>query len=167
MKKEAFTLVEIVVSVVLLGIIAMFVSSTVLQTKSNNALFKKKLKIDGRFEAVSNRLYKDLYQASTISVKGSKRYSILHVKSQSSVYGISEPYIVWLVLKKDNALVRMESARKISLPMKEEGKKYIFVDVVLRDCTNFSINQSKDKNSTLVYIDTKNGDKSLFEVMRL
>jgi len=166
-KKRAFTLVEIIVSVALLGLIAMFVSSTILQTKNNNTLFNEKLQEDGRFEIVSNRLYKDIYQSSTISVQTNKRYSILNIKSRSSVYGIPEPYIVWLVLKEDNTLVRMESARKISLPIKEESRKHIFIDVAIKECTNFSVNQSKDKNSTLVYLSRKNGDKSLFEIMKL
>lgn len=165
MKKHGFTLVEILVAVVLLGLISMFISSTILQTKKNNRLFEKQTKKELRLEVVADTLYKDISESVSISVDTQNRYSTLHVKSKNSLYGIFEPYVVWFVLKQDNTLVRLESARQIKLPIKQEEKKYIFVDIVTKNCTDFSINLATNKTSVLSFLSVNKSTKVLFETL--
>jgi len=167
MNKRAFTLIEILVAVVLLGLISMFISSTIMQTKKNNVLFKNKTQKDSRLEITTDILYKDIHQSKKLFVEPRKRYSTLHVKTKNSLYGIPEPYVVWLVLKQDDILVRLESAKNISLPIKKEFEKYLFIDVAIKNCTNFSINLSDDKRSVLSFFDIKNSNKVVFETILL
>ena len=167
MIKNAFTLVEVLVSIALLGLISLFVSSSIFQTKKNNEVFKKQTFKDSRLEAVANTLYRDIYQSKNISISTKKKYSTLYVKSKNSLYGISEPYVVWLVLKQNDTLIRLESARKITLPIKNEFKKYIFVDALMKNCTDFSMNLSRDKKSILAFLDFKGRGETLFEIKLL
>ena len=67
--KKAFSLVEIIVSVVLLGLIVVFVSSTLMQTKNNTKIFEKIVKKDRKSEKINDLLYKDIFQATNIQVK--------------------------------------------------------------------------------------------------
>jgi prepilin-type N-terminal cleavage/methylation domain-containing protein len=165
--KKAFTLVEVLVSVVLLGLISMFISSTIAQTKSNNKLFENRLKDDKKLESLIDILYDDIYFSKSITVDGLKKYSLLHVKSKNSIYGIDEPYVVWLVLKDGNRLIRMESARKIVLPLKEEMKKWIFIDEGIKNCEHFTVNISKDEQKVLTYMKTKDKKPIIFEIEKL
>ncbi len=165
--KRAFTLVEIMVSVVLLGLISMFVSSAIQQTKKNNRVFETQTKRDNKLEKAVDTIYADISQSKSISIDTQKHYSTLHVKSKNSLYGISEPHIVWLVLKKNNTLVRLESARKITLPVKKEFEKYIFIDKTIENCDDFSINLSNGKDSVLALISVKDRPDALFEIKLL
>lgn len=165
--KRAFTLVEILVSVVLLGLISIFVSSLVQQTKSNNTIFEKKVHEDSKLEVLVDILYRDLYLSRELRIESYPQYSILHVKSKNSIYSIAEPYVTWLVLKNDNTLMRLESAKKITLPLDDEFKKDIFVDIGIKNCEHFSINVSNDKKNILTFIHIKNKKPILFEIEKL
>ncbi len=165
--KKAFTLIEILISVVLLGLISMFVSSTIYQTKSNNKFFEKKVKADSKVEMLTDILYRDIFQSLDINTTNSKKYTVLNLRSKNSIYGIEDPYITWLVLKQDNTLVRFESAKKITLPIREEQKNVIFADMAIQKCEHFNINLSKDKKDILSFIKIKNQNPIIFEVKKL
>lgn len=165
--KKAFSLVEIIVSVVLLGLIVVFVSSTLIQTKNNTKIFKKIVKKDRKSEKTNDLLYKDIFQATNIQIKSYKKYAILELKTRHSIYNIQEPYVIWLVLKNDNRLTRYESAKKIELPIKEENKKVLFADSISKECNSFSVNLSNNKQSILIYIEIKNQTPIVFEVEKL
>jgi len=162
--RKAFTLIEVLVSILLLALITLFVSSSILQTKKNNNLFEKIVIKDNKIDIITGTLYKDLYELIDVSSIGTKQYSVLSLKTKNSIYDIADPYVVWLVLKDKNTLVRLESARKINLPLKEEDMKYVFVDIVDRDCKNFTINISKDKKNILSFIEMKDSQSIVFEV---
>ena len=167
MIKKAFTLIEILVSVVLLGIISLFITSTITQTKDNNKIFEKRIAKDKQQETISTLLYDDIYLSKDISVQSYKKYSILYIKGKNSIYGIEEPFVVWLVLKEKNRLIRIESARKITLPIDDSMKKYIFIDNIQSGCKYFSVNLSKDKKSALVFVQIENKNPVIFEVKKL
>ena len=164
---KGFTLVEVLVSIVLIGLIALFVSSTIYQTKNNNKLFQDKIKKNSQNEIFLNILYDDLIQSSDLNISGNKRYAIIGFSSNHSVYGVSHPYIVWLVLKKDNTLARLESARKIILPIKDDMQKYIYMDIVQKNCEYFQANLSKNKKQILIFIKNKNHKPYIFEVKKI
>jgi prepilin-type N-terminal cleavage/methylation domain-containing protein len=165
--KKAFTLIEVLVSVVLLGLISFFISSTIFQTRGNNRFFENRVNEDKKLEYLVDVLYDDLYFSKSITVDGLKSYSIVYVKSKNSVHGIDEPYIVWLVLKVENRLVRMESARKIKLPLKDDMKKFVFIDEGIKNCEHFTVNISKDNTKMLSYLQIKGKNPIIFEIEKL
>jgi prepilin-type N-terminal cleavage/methylation domain-containing protein len=167
MKKYGFTLIEILVSVVLIGLISIFATSLIYQAKQDSKMFEKRVVSRDKTELLDEVLYKDIFQAKTIKASNNKKYDVLYIKSKNSIYGIAEPYIVWLVLRNDNTLIRMESAREITLPIKEEYKKYIFLDKVSKNCESFSVNISKNTKNILYFVKIKGKKPILFEVEKL
>jgi len=165
--RRAFTLVEVLVSIVLLGLISLFIASTISQTQNNNRLFESKANNDKKLESLVHLLYDDIYYSKAISVSGLKKYSILYLKSKNSIYDIDEPYIVWLVLKDKNSLIRIESAKKIALPIKEEMQKFAFIDEGIKNCEHFTITISKDKKKILSYLHVKDKKAIIFEIEKL
>jgi len=165
--KKAFTLVEILVSIALIGLISIFISSTIFQTKKNNEFFKNHVEKESKIHKYEDILYRDLLQSYALSIERSKRYSIIYFRSKNTIYDISNPYVIWLVLKKDNTLIRLESSREIKLPISEEKQKYIFMNVVQKNCQAFQVLLSKNKKDILVYIDIKNHKPSIFEIAKI
>ncbi len=167
MRRKGFTLVEILVSVVLLGLISLFVASTIFQTKKNSKIFEKKIEETQKIENLTSILYRDLLQSSELNIASYKNYSIVSFRSKNSIYAIDNPYILWLVLKKDNTLTRFESSKLVHLPIKEEDKRYIFMDTMKKACQFFQVKLSKDKKSILVYMEIKEHSPILFEIKKI
>ncbi len=167
MTKKGFTLVEILVSIVLLGLISVFVSSTIYQTKNNNKLFKDKVFKSTKNEIFLDTLYKDILLSSNLNISNYKKYTIIQLLSNNSVYGISHPYIAWLVLKQNNTIVRLESAKKISLPISENVQKFVYMDTAQKNCQYFQANLSKDKKSVLIFIKIKKQKPIIYEINKL
>ncbi|MFK5882196.1 MAG: type II secretion system protein [Sulfurospirillum sp.] len=165
--KRAFTLIEILVSIVLLGLISIFVTSTIYQTKTGIEIFKNKVEETSKIEKFQDVLYRDLLQSNELNTQEYKRYSVVYFRSKNTVYGISNPYIVWFVSKKDDTLVRIESSRQIQLPILEENLKYMFLDSTLKNCKVFLVKLSKDKKDILVYIKIKNQKSTIFEIAKI
>jgi len=94
MKNRAFTLIEVLVSVVLLGLISVFVSSSIYQTKKNDEIFAHKVDETLKVQTTVKTLYKDILESSESNIVNYKDYAILYLRSRNSIYGISTPYIV-------------------------------------------------------------------------
>ena len=165
--KKAFTLVEVLVSIVLLGLISLFIASTISQTQNNNKLFENRVNNDKKLESLIDILYDDIYYSETISVRGLKKYSILYLKSKNSIYDIDEPHIVWLVLKDKNRLIRIESAKKIALPIKDGMRKFAFIDEGIKNCEHFTVNIAKNKKKILTYLHIRDKKPIIFEIEKL
>ncbi len=163
--KRAFTLIEILISITLIGLITMFVSSTITGIKKSNYIFEKKVKKSLKIEKIHSILHSDLYSATKIDIKSYRKYSVLSIRSKNSLYGIEEPHIVWLVLKDKKTLTRMESAKEIlPLPPDTEKSSYIFSDKVAENCNNFYIVLSKKGDSVLVFVDIENEKPIISEI---
>ncbi len=142
-------------------------TSTIYQTKTNNKIFTKQVKSTSKLETSLKTLHTDFLESSSISITNYKKYSIVNIKTKNSIYGISNPYVTWLVLKKNNTLTRFESARKIKLPIQEEGRKYIFMDLAEKNCDLFQVKLSKNMQDILIYINIAKQNPILFEIHKL
>lgn len=167
MIKRGFTLIEVLVSIVLLALISLFVSSTIYQTRKSNTLFKNKVLKSKKREIFLDTLYKDILLSSDLNISDNKKYSIVQLLSNNSVYGISHPYITWLVLKQNNSIARLESAKKIILPIGENMQKFVYIDIVQKNCKYFQLSLSKDKKSVLVFIKMKKQKPIIYEINTL
>ncbi len=167
MIKRGFTLIEILVSIVLLGLISLFVSSTIYQTKNNNKLFKNEVLKGTKRESFLDTLYKDILLSTDLNISNNKNYTIIKLLSNNSVYGISHPYISWLVLKQNNTIIRLESAKKIVIPISENMQKFVYIDAVQKNCKFFQVSLSKDKKSILVFIKIKKQKPIIYEINKL
>jgi len=167
MIKKGFTLIEILVSIVLLALISIFVSSTIYQTKNNNKLFKKEVYKSTKKEIFLDTLYKDILLSSDLNISDNKKYTVIQLLSNNSVYDISHPYITWFVLKQNNSIARLESAKKIVMPISKNMQKFVYMDIVQKNCQYFQLSLSKDKKSVLVFIKIKTQKPIIYEINKL
>lgn len=108
--KKAFTLVELMISIVLLSIIVTFLYQTVAQLQTSNLQFLKKTDGLQKREQVLKLIYNDFINASSIQWydKGEAKDVIL-LQTNNSFHNMSQPYVLYKVYKEESILKRVES----------------------------------------------------------
>ena len=158
MQKKAFSLVELIISVILLGIIVTFLYSTVSNLEKNNKIFADNEKELRKREKVIELLYEDIFTANDLNITGFHN-SVLYMQTSNSLFDIVDPYVTWLVSKEKNTLLRFESTKKFNT----QNSDYFHISKVGENCETFKIYQSKQKENILIHIQFKDQKPLVFE----
>ena len=161
MNKKAFTLVELIISIFLLGIIVVFLYKATGTLQKSNKIFyqnEKRLEVG---EDILNMLYKDIFQSNDLNISG-KNSVLLKLKTKNSLFDISMPYVSWFVSKDEDTLLRFESIYPFS-KINNQNSYYYHISVVAKGCEKFQIYQSKKKKYILIYIKLKNKEPLIYE----
>jgi prepilin-type N-terminal cleavage/methylation domain-containing protein len=160
-KKAAFSLVELIISVVLLGIIVTFLYSTVSTLQQTNKIFSHNEQLLSKKEKVIELLYDDLFSANNLQLRGFD-YSLASMQTTNSIYDIAQPYVTWLVSKEGNTLLRFESIKKFE-NINSQNNYYYHISKVGENCDIFKIYQSKKKDHILIHLQFKNEEPIIYE----
>jgi prepilin-type N-terminal cleavage/methylation domain-containing protein len=142
--RRAFTLIEILVTIVLLGLIvpALFESVTLLQ-RSNRQLAHHLSQ-----NVTTNRIYRALFEdiaASTgkITLHHDTFDAVCIEATEHSLYGMSLPSVCWAVLKRKNRLVRIEG-EALNYPLHlADNTKTLYADIFF-PVKKFVVTKNKD-----------------------
>jgi len=141
--RRAFTLIEVLISIALMGIIIVALFSTVdILQDSNQQLFEhlKKSKINAKIVKV---LYADLMDSDgNITIEKDERSRVCINETRHSLYALSSAKVCWVVLKEDNLLVRIEG-NDYHLPVLEDEK--VEVDPVMPNIKVFDLYYEDNK----------------------
>ncbi len=136
---KSFTLVEVIISIVILGILFTYLFSTINSTKKQNKNYiikSDKIKDEKQIFRLFNLDFAQII--GDVKITNSKRYDILEFKTKNSIYQIIEPTVTYFVSKKDKALIRVESLEPFSFDVKEEVDKiFLYADILSRDTISF------------------------------
>jgi len=160
-KRAGFSLVELIISIFLLGIIVVFLYSTVSNLQKTNEIFAKNEKVLSSSEKILDLLYEDIFQADEFNATG-KEYSLVNLETKNSIFDISQPYVSWLVSRDKNTLLRFESV----LPFKDissDNTNYFHISKIGENCEIFHIYQSLKKDNILVHIKFKEQEPIIYE----
>jgi len=153
MKKQGFTLIELLVSIVLFGLIATLLFGTLENLRHQLSFLKSKESlISGKNSTLSLMRHdfdrpKNLALTTTLN----KEFSTASITgSNHSLYGTTYPYVVWTVLKYNNTLVRLESARPITLPIHPDALYTVKSDIIGDECELFRIYE--EAKHRLIYL---------------
>jgi len=141
--KKSFTLIEVMISIVIFSILVLFMSKVVTSLNISLNTINDKYKKENKKSLLVKTLYNDILAKRNIKIKNSKNYSIVYIQTSNSLYNIPMPYVIWYVSKKDNALMRLESSKKTTLPINIENDFYL--DKFTSNVEIFQIYQKKDK----------------------
>ncbi len=161
--KKAFTLVEIIISVILLGIVVTFIYQGLQNTQKSNQIFKQKERELNLQKKISKVLYEDIFMADEIRITGGKKYKSLELTTNNSLFNIIKPKVIWLVSKHNDTLVRVESTK---LPLTYENRFISHLSKVAENCEIFSIYQSRKKDKILFYIKFKDQKPIVYEFFK-
>lgn len=158
--KRGFTLIEILLSIIILSILFLAMGNILSQmkfAKKESEHLSKKFMVQNSLAKV---LYYDLLNATDIKIvpSESRDYCRVFLKTNNSLYNLIEPYVVWYVSKKKNSLIRIESYKKVELPSQD----LFYLDRFAERVKIFRIYQKDSKY--FVYID--NGRPVFFEMLK-
>ena len=156
--KAAFTLLEVLVSILLLSLIMVGLNKVIEQIRiSNKYIFKNTMKALSQ-EKVIKLLYNDILQSNgiiDIISKDKDMYRLIIYNTTNSLYGLFNVKVAWLVDKYKNRLLRVENG-DFSLPLKLEEN--VAIDATLKNIELFTCYKSKEKNQILLTIKVKGTD---------
>lgn len=142
--KKGFTIIELLISIILFSLIATFLYGGIDQVRSMRIFYEKKGEILKKHEQIRALLYRDFLEAESITImQGQEDRNIIFLnREQNSLYGIPLATVVWLVMKDDNTLLRLESAQNIKLPLDPSNIYQVHTDVVSTGCTMFGATET-------------------------
>ena len=141
--RSAFTLIEVLISIALLGIIMMGLFSVVSMMRDSNKQLLGHLKRAKSVTESTKVLYLDIIGSDgNLTIKKDEFARLCIEQTRNSLYGLSLAKVCWLVLKDKNTLVRVEG-NGYSLPTRSEEK--VEVDKVIQNIDLFDVYHQKDK----------------------
>ena len=112
MKRAAFTLIELIISIIILSILMLFLYKSYASLNRSNALFSKEVAKIEKIEKIKKALYLDITLAMPKSIEilnQDKRIDVVYFESRNSLHKRVNPYIAYVVV--DKKLYRLESLK--------------------------------------------------------
>ncbi|HIP19111.1 MAG TPA: type II secretion system protein [Sulfurovum sp.] len=143
LKRPAFTIIEVLISIALMGIILPALYQTVDLLRDSNTHLFENLEKAKKVTQVTDTLYLDLVSSDgNISIQKDEFSRVCIENTKNSLYALSVAKVCWVVLRKENTLLRIEGYG-YHLPIKEDEK--VEVNTVMKDVELFDIYHKKDK----------------------
>ena len=141
--REAFTLLEVLISIALMGIVLVALFSSVDILEDSNQHLSKQLKKTQHSTQTTQVLYQDILSSDGNLTLTKDEFTRLCMESTAnSLYGLSRPKVCWLVMKEQNQLVRVEGYN-YTLPTRSEDR--VEIDSVMEHIELFDVYHSNDK----------------------
>jgi len=141
--RKAFTLIEVLISVALLGLIIVPLFSVVETMRMSNKNLLHSLEKSQKVTKATKVLFMDILSSDgRLTLKKDEFTRLCIEETKNSLYGLPVAKVCWLVLKNKNTLTRVEGYN-YKLPLKFEDK--VEVDTVMTGLELFDIYHTKDK----------------------
>ncbi|MCW8821907.1 MAG: prepilin-type N-terminal cleavage/methylation domain-containing protein [Sulfurovum sp.] len=141
--RKAFTLLEVLISIALMGIVIVALFSAVDMLQNSNQQLFKYLEKSKQTTNATKVLYLDIMGSDgNITVQKDEFTRLCMEETQNSLYNLPMAKVCWIVLKKDKTLVRIEG-NAYHLPLGSEEK--VEIDPVMSDIALFDVYHEKDK----------------------
>ena len=141
--RKAFTLLEVLISIALLGIIlpALYKSVEMLQD-SNQHLFEY-LEKSKKITRATQTLYLDILSSDgNITIKKDEFSRLCMEQTKNSLYALPVAKVCWVVLKRNDTLVRIEG-NAYKLPLGSEER--VEINPIMKGVELFDVYHEKDK----------------------
>jgi len=143
LKRPGFTIIEVLISIALMGIILPALYQTVDLLRDSNTHLFENLEKAKKVTQVTDTLYLDLVSSDgNISIQKDEFSRVCIENTKNSLYALSVAKVCWVVLRKENTLLRIEGYG-YHLPTKEDEK--VEVNTVMKDVEHFDLYHKKDK----------------------
>ena len=147
--KKSFTLIELLLSIVILSIMFLGVSNVIKELNKSKNIMDRLYDKNINSNLVYKVLYNDLLNSSNIKINNSKNYSNIILQTTNSLYKIPKPYVMWYVSKNKNSLMRLESPTDINL----SNLNHYYLDKFLENVKIFKIYLNNNKKFVFIKSD--------------
>ena len=151
--RKAFTLIEVLISIALMGIIIVALFSSVDMLQNSNQHLLKYLKKSKKITKATKTLFSDIMSSDgNITIKKDEFSRICMEDTRNSLYALPSAKVCWVVLKKDKTLVRVEG-NAYRLPLRVDDR--VEVDMIIKEVSLFDVYHEKDKILVLLQQEDK------------
>jgi prepilin-type N-terminal cleavage/methylation domain-containing protein len=160
---RAFTLIEVVISIAIFSIIAVYMYQAIDTMQKSNEINSMRYNEDIKKQKTIRLFYNDLflktdlYAASNITSDGD--FDIFRLNTKNSIHAMINPHVAYFV--KDNSLYRIESRQTENIPLTYEGAERVKSDKLMDNVTLFNIHENR--NSYIISYQT-DGKLTLFQI---
>jgi len=142
-QRGAFTIIEVLISIALMGIILPALYESVILLRNSNSHLFEHLEKAKKVTQATDTLYLDLISSDgNISIQKDEFSRVCIENTKNSLYALSVAKVCWVVLKNNNTLLRIEGY-DYHLPLKEDEK--VEVNTVMENVELFDVYYAKDK----------------------
>ena len=146
--RKAFTLLEVLISIALMGIVIVALFSAVDMLQNSNQQLFKYLEKSKQITNVTKVLYLDILGSDgNITIQKDEFSRVCMEETQNSLHALPAAKVCWVVLKKAKTLVRIEG-NAYHLPLGSEEK--VEIDPTMTDIELFDVYHEKDKVLVLI-----------------
>jgi len=120
--RKAFTLLEVLISIALLGIILPALYQSVDMLKDSNEHLFKYVEKSKKITKATQTLYLDILSSDgNLSIRKDDFTRLCIEQTRNSLYELPSAKVCWIVMKKDHALLRVEGNGYI-LPLRADDR---------------------------------------------
>lgn len=141
MNRSGFTLMEMLVSVVLIVLITLFMYGAIAGSKMTSKTLAGHAEVEQNRTRIYALFYQDLIEALWVKTvpTANRRFTVVQMQTRNTLYDISVPYVTYYVNTHKNSLIRLESARAISLPVGYDDRYRIHADILAEKVSDFNL----------------------------
>ena len=168
MKRSGFTLIELVISIMIIALIVTYLYESLGILKNANEQLAKRDETRKNEDKIKKLFILDLLQSSKITIRKSddKNFDLLILQTLNSLHNIKKPNVTYLVTKRDKKLIRIEGL-DYSIPLDRDAVYRVKFDEVMHGLTLFKLYQNKKKNRILINIKEAEKPLNVFEVLTI
>ena len=158
--RKAFTLIEVLISIALMGLILVPLFNVVEMMRNSNDQLLHSLEKSTQITKATKVLFLDIMSSDgNFTIKKDEMSRFCMEETSNSLYSLPLAKVCWLVLKEKNTLVRVEG-NIYKLPIGSEDR--VEVDKLMTNIEIFDV--SRDKDKVLVVIKEKEKEPMSFLV---
>ncbi|AKF24000.1 hypothetical protein YH65_00165 [Sulfurovum lithotrophicum] len=147
-RRSAFTLLEVLISIALLGLILPALYQSVELLKDSNKHLFDYVEKAKKISKATEILYLDILSSDgNLSIKKDDFSRLCIEQTRNSLYELPSAKVCWIVMKKDHALLRVEGNGYL-LPLRVDDR--VEADLVMKDLEVFDVYHSMDKVLVLI-----------------
>ncbi len=168
--RKAFTLMELMISIVLIVLIVLFLYGAIASMKISNKTLAKHDNQESNRSKIFELLYRDILESRSINSLPTKdkHFNTVEMQTHNSLHQIAMPYVTYFVNSQKDALIRLEAAKKIVLPIAYEDRFAIHADLLINEVSDFNVyTKSTDKNQSKENNQSDNVNKDVSETILL
>jgi len=146
--RKAFTLLEVLISIALLGIILPALYESVDMLKDSNEHLFRYVEKSKKITKASQTLYLDILSSDgNLTIKKDDFSRLCIEQTRNSIYELPSAKVCWIVLKKGHTLLRVEG-NGYQLPLRADDR--VEADIIMKDLELFDVYHNKDKVLVLI-----------------